>query len=92
MFETSAPAGAAVDLVLRPEHLIVTTGKPADEANVFAGRIDKINFLGNVIECVVGVEDGPTLRAVATPEIELEEGMAVWVRAAAGTVIAREEA
>ena len=92
MFETSAPVGTAIDLVLRPEHLMVTTSKPADDANVFAGRVDKINFLGNVIECIVGVQGGLSLRAVATPDVELAEGMQVWVRAAAGTVIAREDA
>ena len=91
VFETTAPAGTAIDLVLRPEHLVVTTSRPANAANVFAGRIDKISFLGNVIECVIGVEGGPTLRAVAAPEAELQEGMAVWVRASAGTVIARDE-
>jgi iron(III) transport system ATP-binding protein len=92
VFETAAPAGSLVDLVLRPEHLVVTTRKPAEEANVLAGRIDKINFLGSVIECVVGVENGPSLRAIAAPDLDLAEGMAVWVRAATGTVIEREDA
>jgi iron(III) transport system ATP-binding protein len=92
VFETTAPAGAAVDLVLRPEHLVVTTSKPAGDANVLAGSIGKISFLGGVVECVVAVEGGPTLRALAAPEIDLAEGMQVWVRAAAGTVIERSDA
>ncbi len=88
-FETAARVGATVDLVLRPEHLIVTTSQPADQANTLAGRISKISFLGSVVECVVDVPDGPTLRAMATPDIDLVEGMQVWVRAALGTVIER---
>ncbi|HEX6000198.1 MAG TPA: ABC transporter ATP-binding protein [Hyphomicrobiaceae bacterium] len=88
--ETAAPAGAEVDLVLRPEHLVVITSKPADQANVLAGHIGKISFLGSIVECVVVVQDGPTLRAVATPDIDLAEGMPVWVRAGAGTVIERD--
>jgi iron(III) transport system ATP-binding protein len=86
-FETTAPAGAGVDLVLRPEHLVVTTFKPADEGNVLAGSISRINFLGSAVECVVDVHGGPMLRAMATPDIDLAEGMHVWVRATAGTVI-----
>ena len=88
-FETAARVGATVDLVLRPEHLIVTTSQPAGQANILAGRISKISFLGSVVECVVEVPDGPTLRAMAAPDIDLVEGMQVWVRAALGTVIER---
>jgi iron(III) transport system ATP-binding protein len=89
VFETSAPVGAAVDLVLRPEHLVVTTSKPAEEANVLAGCISKISFLGSVVECVIDVQSGPTLRAAAAPDIDFAEGMQVWVRATLGTVIER---
>ncbi|HEX7006822.1 MAG TPA: ABC transporter ATP-binding protein [Alphaproteobacteria bacterium] len=92
LFETSAPAGAPVDLVLRPEHLVVSTCKPDDDANVLAGRIDKISFLGSVIECVVATDGGPSLRAIATADVDLAEGMTVWVRATTGTVIEREGA
>jgi len=92
LFETAAPAGAPVDLVLRPEHLVVSTCKPAEDANVLAGRIDKISFLGSVIECVVGMDGGPTLRAIATADVDLAEGMTVWIRATTGTVIEREGA
>jgi iron(III) transport system ATP-binding protein len=88
-FETAAPAGAAVDLVLRPEHLVVSASKPAEQANVLAGCIGKIAFLGSVVECVVNVEGGPQLRALAAPDLELAEGMQVWLRAAAATVIER---
>jgi iron(III) transport system ATP-binding protein len=91
VFETTAPVGTTVDLVLRPEHLVVTTSKPAGDANVLAGSIGKISFLGSVVECVVAVESGPTLRAFAAPDIDLAEGMQVWVRAAAGTVIERSD-
>jgi iron(III) transport system ATP-binding protein len=92
VLETAAPAGAAVDLVLRPEHLVVTTSPPASTANVLAGHVGKISFLGSIMECVVEVDDGPTLRAMAAPDMELAEGMQVWVRAAAGTVIERADA
>jgi ABC-type Fe3+/spermidine/putrescine transport system ATPase subunit len=88
-FETAAPAGAAVDLVLRPEHLVVSASKPAEQANVLAGCIGKIAFLGSVVECVVDVEGGPQLRALAAPDLDLAEGMQVWLRAAAATVIER---
>jgi iron(III) transport system ATP-binding protein len=88
-FETAAPAGAAVDLVLRPEHLIVSTSKPGEQANVLAGCIGKINFLGSVIEFVVNVEGGPQLRALAAPDLDLAEGTQVWLRAASATVIER---
>jgi ABC-type Fe3+/spermidine/putrescine transport system ATPase subunit len=91
IFETAAPAGTTVDVVLRPEHLMVTTSKPAGDANVLAGSIGKISFLGSVVECVVAVDGGPTLRALAPPDIDLVEGMQVWVRAAAGTVIERSD-
>jgi iron(III) transport system ATP-binding protein len=89
VLETDAPVGAAVDLVLRPEHLAVTPSRPADEGNVMTGRICKISFLGSVVECVVAVESGPTLRALASPDTDLAEGMQVWVHAAAATVIER---
>jgi iron(III) transport system ATP-binding protein len=89
VLETTAPAGTEVDLVLRPEHLVVTGSRPADDTNVLAGSLAKTNFLGSVVECVVAVKGGPTLRAQAAPDIDLAEGMQVWVRAAAGTVIER---
>jgi iron(III) transport system ATP-binding protein len=89
VFETPARVGATVDLVQRPEPLTVTTSQPADQANILAGRIGKISFLGSVVECVVEVPDGPTLRALAAPDFDLVEGMQVWVRAALGTVIER---
>jgi hypothetical protein len=41
------------------------------------------------VECVIAVEGGPTLRALAAPEVNLAEGMQVWVHATAGTVIER---
>jgi iron(III) transport system ATP-binding protein len=88
-FETMAPAGAAVDLVLRPEHLVVSASKPAEQTNVLAGCIGKINFLGSAIEFVVNVEGGPQLRALATPDLDLAEGTQVWLRAAFATVIER---
>jgi ABC-type Fe3+/spermidine/putrescine transport system ATPase subunit len=91
VFETPAGVGATVDLVLRPEHLTVTTSQPADQANILAGRIGKISFLGSVVECVVEVPDGPTLRALAAPDLDLVEGMQVWIRATLGTVIERGE-
>jgi iron(III) transport system ATP-binding protein len=88
-FETAAPAGASVDLVLRPEHLVVSASKPAEQANVLAGCIGKVAFLGSIVECVVNVEGGPQLRALAAPDLDLAEGMQVWLRAAAATVIER---
>ena len=67
----------------------MTTSKPAEEANVLAGCISKISFLGSVVECVIDVQSGPTLRAAAAPDIDFAEGMQVWVRATLGTVIER---
>jgi ABC-type Fe3+/spermidine/putrescine transport system ATPase subunit len=90
VLETTAPSGAAVDLVLRPEHLVVTTSRPASRDNVLAGCIGKISFLGSVVECVVKLDGGPPLRATAPSGLDLAEGMQVWVRATAGTVIERQ--
>ncbi|MBL6428950.1 MAG: ABC transporter ATP-binding protein [Maritimibacter sp.] len=91
-YETPVTAGSEVDLVLRPERLLLSAEKPEIDANVFEGRIRKLSFQGNVTECEIDIEGGLTLRAVSALDDDLVEGMPVWVRAPHATVIPAKQA
>jgi iron(III) transport system ATP-binding protein len=71
--------GARVDIVLRPENLIISASAPAQEHNCIAGRITALAFQGNSVEYEVDVGGGPSLRVLARAQTDLTRGMPVWV-------------
>ncbi len=76
---TSEPAGAAVNIVLRPENFVILAQRPADEINVIPGRITALTFQGSSVEYAVDIGGGALLRVLARAQAELTRGTPVWI-------------
>ena len=71
--------GARVDVVLRPEDLMLSALAPADERNAISGRIVALAFQGSSVEYEVDVGGGALLRVLARPQADLSRGTPVWI-------------
>ncbi|MDQ7857684.1 MAG: ABC transporter ATP-binding protein [Armatimonadota bacterium] len=83
-----APAGAAVTVSVRPEH--VKLGVAADgAANRWTGRIEEVTFMGAVVRARVALDGGPRLVAELHNDAAagLAPGAAVAVGWAAGHTV-----
>jgi iron(III) transport system ATP-binding protein len=68
--------GDAVALTVRPENIHIAETPPVEGANIVAGRVAMVIYLGNMLECTVTV--GPeSIRVQLHPSIELERGASV---------------
>jgi ABC-type Fe3+/spermidine/putrescine transport system ATPase subunit len=76
---TGEPLGATVDIVLRPENLVILAQRPADDMNVVPGRITSLTFQGGSVEYEVDIGAGVSLRVLARAQAELTRGTAVWI-------------
>jgi iron(III) transport system ATP-binding protein len=76
---TTAAPGDAVEVMIRPEDVFVSTGAAPAGGNALAGRIEYLSFQGSQIECGVDI-GGVRLRAVVHPSAALSEGASVWLR------------
>ena len=70
--------GDAVDIIIRPEDLIVSAAK-IDGANVLAGRIVRVVFLGSSVEYHLEIGRKQVLRAFGRTDPALAVGAPVWV-------------
>jgi iron(III) transport system ATP-binding protein len=68
-----------VEILVRPEHIELSSARPASMENVLRGRIAHMHFLGSHCECGVALGD-LTLTALARPSAEIFEGAPVWLR------------
>jgi iron(III) transport system ATP-binding protein len=77
------PAGARtgdrVSVAVRPEDIHLVEGGEADAANVVAGTVAAVVFLGEAQDCNVTL-DGASLRLRVHPSIQVARGQAVRVR------------
>jgi ABC-type Fe3+/spermidine/putrescine transport system ATPase subunit len=71
--------GARVDVVLRPEDLMLSALAPADERNAISGRIVALAFQGSSVEYEVDVGGGAVLRVLARLQADLKQGTPVWI-------------
>ena len=77
--------GETVDLVIRPEHVAISTSATPGP-NVLSGRIAEVIFLGNMGE--VEVDIGPhRLRVQTSPPGHWQVGDRVWLHFAAGNIV-----
>jgi len=77
--QAAGEPGDAVDVIIRPENLVVSTMKLDGTNNVLAGRIARAVFLGGVIEYHLDIGGTQLLRATGPPVSALDVDMSVWV-------------
>ena len=75
---TGQPAGAMVDVVLRPDNLTIAA-QPADDVNRIPGRIAALAFQGSTVEYEVDIGGGTRLRVLARAQADLARGTPVWI-------------
>jgi len=77
LVEAGTSAGDAVTVAVRPENVAVALEAPAGgSANVFAGSIERIVYLGNLLDCTVAV--GPErIRLQLHPSVPFGRGAQV---------------
>jgi len=76
------PLGAAVTVMVRPENLAVTVDPPQPRpANLLAGRVETVAFLGDTSLCRIALPGGPVLSATLPhrPGVHIGVGDAVHV-------------
>jgi iron(III) transport system ATP-binding protein len=88
---TECQPGELVDVVLRPEHLVLSTTPPADSINAIPGRVASLAFQGSNVEYDIDLTGGARLRAHTLSPVRAETGQAVWIAidAARGLVFRR---
>lgn len=79
LLDTPHAAGQEVELVVRPEDVLLGLDAPSDDTPALQGRLRQVSFLGGVVEYDVDV-DGATVRALSHSAHELEAGQQVWLR------------
>jgi iron(III) transport system ATP-binding protein len=73
--------GDAVDLLVRPESIALSSTAPAGASNVWQGAVAGVTFLGEYQDATVQVRE-QTLRVRVPPWIELSAGQPVYVEMA----------
>ncbi len=66
-------------LMIRPEHVQISTGGAADPVNAWSARVQSITFLGNVTDCVLSL-NGRDIAAQLPGVAALAVGQEVTVR------------
>jgi iron(III) transport system ATP-binding protein len=79
LLATELQAGDRVLVSARPEEIRIFKQAPSDGANTYSGKIAKLTFLGDCLDCRVSVKN-QTLRAKLAPELQYNEGEAVFVQ------------
>jgi iron(III) transport system ATP-binding protein len=67
-----------VVVVIRPES-IQLGADPSPAPNVVVGTVDSLGFLGNLVDCVIGI-DGHSVRVQLVPPVSIQMGEAVTLR------------
>ena len=81
---TECQPGDPVDVVLRPEHVVLSTTPLADSLNAIPGRVASLAFQGGHVEYDIDLEGGARLRAHALSPVQAQVGQAVWIAIDAG--------
>ncbi|MBN8958543.1 MAG: ABC transporter ATP-binding protein [Rhizobiales bacterium] len=76
--DTSAVAGAAVTLCVRP-HRVSLSRAPEEPANRMQGRIERAAYLGETRDYLIELTDGTRIRSLAPPEAVHAPGSTVDV-------------
>jgi ABC-type Fe3+/spermidine/putrescine transport system ATPase subunit len=63
---------------VRPEHVVLHSTRPLDAPNVLAGRVEVLNYLGNLVDYVVRAH-GREWRVQAHPQQVFETGSEVFL-------------
>jgi len=88
--------GAHVSFAIRPEKILISAEKPADRANVLAGKVLDIAYLGNISTYHVKLSSGQVIKAQAANTRRVSQRSfnwedAVWLSFgdAAGLILTR---
>ena len=76
------PAGAAVQVAIRPESLRLTgDGASSGDApvGILRGKVADLTFLGNLVDCHVLLDDGTNVRIQADPSSSLQVGQVLRI-------------
>ena len=74
-------AGNAVDLLIRPESVVLFTAAPAAAENVWQAVVERVMFLGEYQDATVRLREH-SLRVRVPPWVELRAGQPVYLEAA----------
>ncbi len=75
--------GDRVDLVIRPEDIALAATAPANAANVLAGQVTRVTFLGGHLQCEVAIGAALPVRVVTPRWLSTAAGDRVWLSVAA---------
>ena len=65
-------------VVIRPESISLGT-EPSTAPNIVEGTVDSLGFLGNLVDCVVSLED-QSIRVQLVPPVSIRTGEQVTLR------------
>ena len=71
-------AGTKVHFAIRPEKVAIASEKPVDRANVIAGKVHDIAYLGNISTYKVEVAGGRMIKAQVANERRLSRRNITW--------------
>jgi iron(III) transport system ATP-binding protein len=74
----SVTTGSKILVSVRPESFVVSPSKTTSNANVLQGKVDKMVFLGDLIDCQIQV-GSQLVRAKLHPTSELNQGDNVYL-------------
>jgi ABC-type Fe3+/spermidine/putrescine transport system ATPase subunit len=77
---TGHPPGTRIDLVVRPEDVVVGAAMAQDQPGLIPGVVRSVIYLGSLQECTVEIEGGTTLRAMIHPATAVIAGTTVGLR------------
>jgi len=77
-FEGAIGAGDPVDVLIRPENMVVSRSRPDAPRNVWQAAVEGVTFLGEYQDATVAVQE-QRLRIRVHPGLELERGEQVYL-------------
>jgi len=81
-FEGAIGAGDPVDVLIRPENMVVSRSQPEARRNVWLAHVEGVTFLGEYQDATVRVQE-QRLRIRVHPGLELEKGQQVYLELSA---------
>ena len=82
-FEGGIRPGDPVDVLIRPENMVVSRARPDSRQNVWQAAVEAVTFLGEYQDATVRVSE-QSLRIRVHPGLELEKGEQVYLELSAG--------
>jgi iron(III) transport system ATP-binding protein len=81
---TECQPGETVDVVLRPEHVVLSATPLADSLNAIPGRVASLAFQGGHVEYDIDLDGGGRARAHVLSPVQAQAGQPVWIAIDAG--------